>query len=119
MSIRELTRKYYQAWAAQNREAVLELLDPELSFTSPQDRFESAESFLQGCWIYSTGLAGVSFIRGIYADESAFVILRWHNQDGGSFMGAEYLTGTGGRINEILVVNNDPSFADLFAQEAL
>ena len=112
-SIEELIHLYYEGWATQNRSQVRDLLEDELLFTSPQDRFESAESFLSTCWKYSTGLAGVRFVAEIFEEDEAFVILRWLNEDGTSFADAEYVRVAGGRISEILVVNNDPSFAKL------
>jgi hypothetical protein len=111
--IGEIVRLYYEAWAMQDRAGARRLLHDELRFTSPQDTFGSAEEFLSACWRYSTGLAGVRFIRKICEGDQAFVIVRWINEDGSTFAGAEWLKVTDGTITEILVVNNDPSFGDL------
>jgi hypothetical protein len=111
--MRDLTHRYYTAWAAQHRERARELLHRELVFTSPQDHFDSADAFLSACWTYSSGLAGVRFVKEVYEGGRAFVILRWLNEDGSSFVDAEYLESACGRITRILVVNNDPLFDEL------
>jgi hypothetical protein len=111
-STRDLVHRYYEAWAAQDRQAVRSLLDNHLVFVSPQDRFESADAFLSACWRYSDGLRGVEFVKEVYDEHQASVILRWSMEDG-SFAGAEYVRVLGDRIVEILVVNNDPAFGDL------
>jgi hypothetical protein len=113
MSINDLARRYYEAWASQDQEAVRALLDDTLSFSSPQDHFDSAAAFLDVCWRYSDGLTGVRFVKEVYQCAGAFVILEWFNQDGGTFMSGEYLESAGGRINKIIVVNNDPHFYKL------
>ena len=105
-----LTHRYYEAWASRDRECVRESLHAALEFTSPQDRFDSADSFLSACWIYSQGLASVRFEKEVYDGNRAFVILRWLNEDGSTFASAEYLESIAGKIKTILVVNNDPRF---------
>jgi hypothetical protein len=47
--MKDVTHRYSEAWAAQDREGVRELLHEKLVFTSPQDSFCSAESFLSAC----------------------------------------------------------------------
>ena len=95
------------------RKKVRELLHAQLEFTSPQDRFDSADAFLSACWRYSTGLAGVQYVKEVYEGDRAFVILRWQNQDGSTFADAEYLEAHGGKIVKIVVVNSDPTFERL------
>jgi hypothetical protein len=113
MSIRGLTHRYYEAWAAQDRERVDALLHDGLEFISPQGSFGSADSFLSASWTRSAGLAGVRFVREVYQGDRAFVILRWLNQDGSTFTDAEYLESSHGRIKTILVVSYDPVLGKL------
>jgi hypothetical protein len=111
--IQDVVHGYYRAWAERKRAQAQDLLHDDLVFVSPQDTFSSSASFLSKCWKYSAGLAGVEFVTEVYQGDSAFVILRWLNEDGTSFADAEYLRVVHGRIAEILVVNNDPAFSNL------
>ena len=113
MNIGELTRTYYEVWAAQDQDQVHKLLHRDLIFVSPQDRFDSADGFLSACWQCSRGLAGVKFVKEIYQENRAFVIPRWLDGDGGTFVSAEYLEVVGGSIKLIVVVNNDPLFKEV------
>ena len=110
MTMKNITYRYYKAWVAQDRERVRELLHADLEFTSQQDCFDSADSFLSACWRYSTGLTGVHFVKDVYQENRAFVILRWLIEDGSTFAGAEYLEATGDKIKKIMVINNDTRF---------
>ncbi len=112
--IRELCHRYYEAWAAGDRDTVRDCLHENLSFVSPQDRYDSAEAFLSQCWRYSEGLTGVEFVEEVDEEGRAFLILRWL-AEAGEFMGAEYVEGREGRITRILVVNNDPEFRTMVA----
>jgi hypothetical protein len=116
LSTKDTVRGYYEAWAAQDREAVRSQLDSALSFRSPQDSFESAEAFLSACWRFSSGLKGVSFVTEVYDDARAFVVLRWLNDDGSTFEDAEYVEVSDGVISRILVVNNSAEFGGLLDQ---
>jgi len=108
--MKDILHRYYEAWAAQDMNTAQALLHSDLVFVSPQDCFESAESFLTKCWKYSTGLTSVRFISEVYEGNRAFVILRWQMEDGKTFTGAEYLEISNDRIRRIVVVNNDPGF---------
>jgi len=110
---RDTVHAYYQAWAAQNKDEVRTLLADELTFISPQDRYEGADAFLDCCWQYSKGLTGVSFLHEIYDGDRAFVILIWSMADGKAFAGAEYVRVKDSSMAEILVVNNDPKFTEM------
>lgn len=110
--VRETVREYYEAWAGGDRERVRALLADDLDFRSPQDRFAGAEAFLECCWQYSEGLTGVEFVRELYEGDRGFVVLRWRTE-GGSFYDAEYVRADGGKLREILVVNNSPEFGKL------
>lgn len=112
-SIREVVHRFYVAWAKRDKEQVTALLAEDLDFRSAQDRFVRANEFLESCWKYSEGLAGVSFLKEVYAGDQAFVLLEWENEDGGHFVDAEYLRVDSGRVCEALVVNNSPSFGEL------
>lgn len=101
MSMKDITYRYYKAWAAQDRERVRELLHADLEFSSQQDCFYSADSFLSAFWRYSTGLTGVRFVKEVYQENKAFVILRWLIEDGCTFAGAEYLEATGDKIEKM------------------
>ena len=109
-AIRDLVHRYYEAWAARDRDAAARQLADELTFVSPEDRYESAAAFLSACWRYSEGLAGVGFLHEIYDEGQAFVILQWRMEDGSTFQGAEYLRCADGAIRDILVVSNTLSF---------
>jgi hypothetical protein len=107
---REIVRRYYKAWASQDRGQVRALLNDQLQFSSPQETFESADAFLEACWKYSEGLTSVQFTIEVYEDSEAFVILLWSNEDASGFTDAEYLQVDQGKVKRIVVVNNDPSF---------
>jgi hypothetical protein len=108
-----IVRRYYRAWARQDRAAVRAILADDLDFRSPQDRFTGADAFLVECWRYSEGLADVEFVEAIPSGDRAFVMLDWIMEDGGRFAGAETLRVEAGRIKRIIVVNNSPGFRDL------
>lgn len=117
-STRFLIREYYEAWARQDREAVRRLIADDLSFVSPQDAFDSAESFLTNCWRFSKGLCGVRFIKEVYDEHHGFLVLEWAMEDGSRFADAEFVRVDGTNISEILVVNNDPSFTGMIQKGA-
>jgi ketosteroid isomerase-like protein len=111
--MRDTVHRYCQAWAARDRARVRQLLQDRLTFTSPQDSFDSADCCLSACWHYSTGLAGARFVPEVYEEDRAFVVLQWSNEDGTTSVDAEYLEMAGGKIKRILVVNNDLHFEGL------
>jgi len=119
MSMKDITHRYYEAWAARDQERVREVLHAELVFTNPQDSFDAADSFLSACWRYSTGLAGVRFVKDVCEEDRVFVILQWLNEDGSTFADAEYLEFSNGKMKEIVVFNNGPLFEKLFGKSAL
>jgi ketosteroid isomerase-like protein len=112
-STRQVVHRYYEAWAGQDREEVRSTLSDDLVFRSPQDAFSSADEFPNSCWKYSKGLSGVDFLKEVYMEDQAFVVLDWHSEDGSHFADAEYARVKNAKICEILVVNNDPSFTEL------
>ena len=109
-SVREVVRSYYTSWASQDRTGVRTLLANDVEFRSAQDQFKDADDFLAACWKYAEGIVGVSFMKELYSQDQAFVILTWKNADGSVFVDAEYLRVESGRVCEILVINNTPSF---------
>ncbi len=110
--MRDLCRRYYEAWAAGDRETVRNCLHENLSFASPQDRYDSAEAFLSQCWRFSEGLTGVRVVEEVHEGNRSFLILRWLARQG-EFMGAEYVEHAEDRITRIIVVNNDPAFGSM------
>jgi hypothetical protein len=100
MSMKDATQRYYEVWAAQDRVRINELLHGELVFTSLQDSFNSADSFLSACWRYSSGLVVIRFVKEVYEGDRAFVILRWLKEDGSTFVGAEYLESADEKIEK-------------------
>jgi hypothetical protein len=112
LSTRELIQAYYNAWANQDRDSVRDLLADDLDFRSAQDRFNQADEFLNACWRFSDGIVGVNYLREIYSQDKAFVVLNWMYADGSCFIDAEYLCISSEQVCEILVVNNSPSFAE-------
>ncbi len=105
--------RYYTAWVRRDWSLAQAVLAADVRFRSPQDQANSADEMFQVCWSYGAGLVGVRFLKRIYADNEAFVILEWTAENGGMFVGAEYLRVADGKIVEILIVNNDPAFGQL------
>jgi hypothetical protein len=116
-SIKTVVHDYYDAWVNQKRDGVRDLLGDNLVFKSPQDTFLTADEFLGKCWVYSRGLKEVHYLREIYSEDQAFVILLWEMDDGSRFADAEYIRVRKGMITEIFVVNNSPDFAELVEEQ--
>lgn len=106
--ISALVQGYYHAWTQRDFDTVRAHLADGLDFRSEQDRFWSADDFLENCWSYSEGLQGVLCVKEVCDGDQVFVILDWHMESGDRFASAEYLRIEEGRIAEILVVNNRP-----------
>jgi hypothetical protein len=114
MDMKTLVHRYYEAWAAKDRDAVKKQVHDDLVFKSTEASFTSADAFLSTCWKYSDGLTGVEFLKEVYDDAQAFVIMRWHMEDGTTFIGAEYVRAELDLISEIIVISNNGSMAALF-----
>lgn len=110
---RDIVHAYYEAWAGRKRDEVRKRLNNDFKFTAPNYKFNEADAFLECCWQYSKGLAGVEFHTELYDNDRAFVILIWKTEDGKMFAGAEYVRVKSDRLAEILVVNNDPELTGI------
>jgi ketosteroid isomerase-like protein len=111
----ECARRYFEAWTDGDRAAARSLLADALDFRSPQDRFASADAFLDACWQYSEGLVAVAILKEVTDGAQVVLCLDWKLQDGAHFVSAEYVRVAEGRITEIVVLNNAPECARLFA----
>ncbi len=111
MNNKELVENYYNNWVKRDREAVRDVLSDNFVFRSPQDVFYSADSFLNGCWHYGNDVDKVKFIKKVFQNDEAFVLLEWfHRETNTSFHDTEYIRIENGKFKEILVIINDPEF---------
>lgn len=95
----EIARQYYEGWETSNR-ALLKI-SPELKFRSPDDRFNSAQDFLDKCWQYS----GAKFHNKIFLSGGSSVCVKYDFPIPGSTAKTivEWLTIEEGVITEIQV----------------
>ncbi len=110
---RKVVHEYYDGWITGRLDQSRNLMADDCIFKSPQDKFLSADAFLTACSHLSDGLTGVKYVKEIYSDSEAFVILEWQIDQDQSFMDAEYLRIKSGKITEIIVVNNSADFGKM------
>lgn len=118
MKTKDIVDHYYSAWATRDKGKAFEMLHTtDFSFRSPEDIFHQRKEFVDRCWHYGEGLIKVEFLYEVYDDQSAFVILEWSYEQGGTFVGAEYLTVNDGKITSILIINNSHDFWNILHRD--
>ena len=113
-AIAGVVARYYTAWVRRDWALARAVLADDVQFRSAQEQLDNVEALFQVCWPNGERLVGVRFLKRVYSDEEAFVILEWTDDDGGTVVGAEYLRVADGKIVEIMIVNNDPALQNLF-----
>jgi hypothetical protein len=98
MNSKEIVETYYQCWIDSNREKARSFLADDLKFSSPQDKFESADDFINACWALSESFHSMDVLHTVYDDEGAYIVYK-----GESFCAGELLKIKDGKIQEIYV----------------
>lgn len=95
----ETARNYYLGWETSDRSLLK--LSPDLTFSSPDDKFSGAEEYLNACWKYS----GMKFHNKILLAEGDNVCIKYeiNMPDGKMKPFVEWLTFSKGVIKEIMV----------------
>ncbi len=98
---KDIIRRYYDAWAASDRDAARAFLQDDLKFRSPQDSFDSADAFLDACWQYAESFGGVDMLQDVYEPDKAYIAYRLNE-----FTVAEFHKIRDGKIAEVYVTMN-------------
>ena len=108
MDIQTIVETYYQGWATRDQALARSVMADTMTHGSVHDHFASSDEFLTQCWSLADGAQSVRYIKSIFTEQEAFVILEWTFQQGKA-LGAEYLRLQDGKIQEVMVVNSSPT----------
>ncbi len=101
MSSETIIRDYYGRWLSGDRDAARALLADDLKFRSPADNFDSADAFLDKCWVLSEQFNSMDVVHQVYDGDSGYLV--YHT---GDFCAGELIKLRDGRIAEIYVTFN-------------
>lgn len=109
----DTVRAMFDAYLAQDRDAVARLLADGFHFTSPQDDHIDKADFLERCFPTTDRLAWQSLRYVVPVDEdNVFVMYDYQLKTGERHRNAELLTVRSGRITETQVFFGGPVAAD-------
>ncbi|MCG8433726.1 MAG: nuclear transport factor 2 family protein [Gammaproteobacteria bacterium] len=101
MDTKSLIEKYYQAWIDSDRQQARSLMADDLKFRSPNDDFDSADAFLEGCWRHAAGFNEMNVAHAVYDEQGGYIVY-----SGEGFSCGELVKVKDGKINEIYVTFN-------------
>jgi ketosteroid isomerase-like protein len=100
-STADLVRRYYAAWATDDRATLETLLTDDFTFTSPDDNRIDKTAYWEKCWPGSENILHYAFLNLLTDANAALVRYECTLQDGSRFRNMEYLRLEGGKIAEI------------------
>ena len=98
MTSEEIIRDYYQAWIDSDRDRARAFLADDLKFRSPDDEFDTADSFLDKCWVFSEGFDRMDMVHELYGEAGGYIVYSF-----GEFACGELIKTRDGKIVEIYV----------------
>ena len=95
----QLTRNFYRAFVAADRDFVEQLLDEEFSFSSPVDVGLDRAGFFARCWPGAGHVAQeFEFVRLVEVGDEVIVTYVMRRADGGRGRNTEVLTFKGDKV---------------------
>lgn len=97
----EIVHACFSAYETKDLEALLPLLSPEFTFTSPLDDAISREAYLERCWPNSQHLRKFTFLRLFERGDEVFVTYEAERADGVKFRNTEFFQTENGQITHV------------------
>jgi len=100
----ETVRAAFEAYLAQDRQAMDRLLADDLVFTSPQDDHIDRAAYLGRCFPTADRLSSQEILELVAAGEDGvFILYEYELKSGDRHRNTEYITVRGGQLAEIQV----------------
>jgi ketosteroid isomerase-like protein len=96
-------RAGYEAYAANDRSAIEDLIAPDFHFTSPLDNRIDRKTYFERCWPNSKFIEAFEFIYLVPDGQRVFVTYEARRADGTLFRNTEIVTVRGQKIVEVEV----------------
>lgn len=93
-----LVRRAFEAWRAQDRDAIEALLAPDFRFTSPYDDSIDRVAWLERCWPQARRIEAFALERVFVERQAAFVTYLARTVDGLEFRNTEFHQCRDGQI---------------------
>lgn len=104
MAATEVVRAAFEAYRAQDAEAMAALIDEHFVFTSPQDHHIDKAAFMSMCFPTADRMVTQDIVELVAAgDDAAFILYEYELTTGGRYRNAEYSRVTGSRLVETQV----------------
>ncbi|MBC8312255.1 MAG: hypothetical protein H8E72_08100 [Candidatus Marinimicrobia bacterium] len=100
-SPKDIISIYYNSWVINDKSSAREQLADDLIFRSPNDNFDSADSFMDACWQFSEYFTEFKLLHQVYEEKKAYIIYPMDK----IFIG-EFIKFKDGKISEIYVSFN-------------
>lgn len=100
-NVSDLVRRYFSAFAAQDRPVVEELLSDLFSFNSPLHARLGKADYFRRCWLNGENIATLHIEKLFERNDEAFVLYECTRQDGVRFRNLEYFRIEGHKIREV------------------
>lgn len=101
LTVKEIILNYYTAWVENDYTKAKSFISENLKFKSPDDQFNSAESFLNECWQYAELFTAFIIIQEVYSEYDAYIVYKMDKLNVG-----EFIKTKNGEITEIYVTFN-------------
>jgi len=100
-SPKDIISIYYNSWVINDKACAREQLIDNLLFRSPNDRFDSADAFMDACWQFSEFFTEFNLLHQVYEENKAYIIYPMDKV----YIG-EFIKFKDGKISEIYVSFN-------------
>lgn len=98
MNSKTIIKKYFDGWVRDDKDKVRFYLADGLKFRSPEENYDSADSFIEACWKHAEKMPRFDVIHEVYDNDGGYVVYST-----GGFVSAELLKIRNGKIYEIYV----------------
>lgn len=99
----KIARAGYEAYAANDRAALEDLIAPDFHFTSPLDNRINRKTYFERCWPNSKFIKAFKFIHLVPDGQRVFVTYEARRVDGTLFRNTEIVTVREDQIAEVEV----------------
>lgn len=107
MTNAELMKSYFNAWLCGDKATVAGMLADDMKLTSPQESYDTAESFLEACWKYSEEFQSIEIIH-IVSEGAATMLCYEGTFKDGKYRMCEYYEIVEGKIKRADVLSITP-----------
>lgn len=93
-----IVRRFYAAYADNDRTTAESLVAPGFTFTSPRDAGLDRDAYFERCWPNDGKITDIRIERLFVEGDAAFVVYKATDGAGSTFRNAEVLTFDGGLV---------------------